>query len=98
VEELTQAPLSRRGKTLEVARLTIEFADGTQEVWHFPPGAEPARYRQGGNRQTKPEQSWVTHELWWQSDKMVNGTLPPPALNPGDPIVDDHGRATGFVA
>lgn len=68
----SQSPPRRRGKTLRVAKLVITFADGSTETWEFP-WKTPGFYRRGGNRQTRPEQSWVTHTLWWNSDKKVEG-------------------------
>jgi hypothetical protein len=62
---------SRRGKTLAIAKIIMVFADGTREQWDFPEGADPALYRQGGNRQTRPAGAWTTHTLWWTSDKKV---------------------------
>jgi hypothetical protein len=63
-------PPSRRGKMLKVAKIVMVLEDGSIEQWEFPP-EEPGLYREGGNRQTKPEKFWTTHTLWWKSDVKV---------------------------
>ncbi len=71
--EVTEAtlPANRRGMTLRVFEIKITLEDGSVETWNFP-GGDPAYYREGRNRVTKPDSSWKTHELWWHSEKESN--------------------------
>lgn len=89
---VVQPTRSRRGATLPVRKVVLTFEDGTEETWEFP--GEPAYFRENKNRQTKPEAVWDTFQVWWTSNKYVEA---PKHVEPGTPILDAHGRATGRV-
>jgi len=59
---------NNRGVVRRVYEVIVKFEDGAEEAWNFPLG-ESAYYREGRNRQTKPDGDWKTHEMWWTSEK-----------------------------